>query len=93
MVVRAMYVVIVYDVEQTRVAKVCQYLRRWLHWVQNSAFEGELTEAQLERIKAELSDLIDPDYDSVYIYRLPDKKFVQRDVLGQEKAITEAFLE
>jgi len=40
-----------------------------------------------------LSDLIDPDYDSVYIYRLPDKKFVQRDVLGQEKAITEAFLE
>jgi CRISPR-associated protein Cas2 len=61
--------------------------------VQNSAFEGELTEAQLERIKAELSDLIDPDYDSVYIYRLPDKKFVQRDVLGQEKAITEAFLE
>ena len=93
MVVTVMYVVIVYDVEQTRVAKVCQYLRRWLHWVQNSAFEGELTEAQLERIKAELSDLIDPDYDSIYIYRLPDKKFVQRDVLGQEKAITEAFLE
>jgi CRISPR-associated protein Cas2 len=49
MVVTVMYVVIVYDVEQTRVAKVCQYLRRWLHWVQNSAFEGELTEAQLER--------------------------------------------
>jgi len=87
------YVVIVYDVEQSRVAKVCQYLRRWLHWVQNSAFEGELTEAQLERIKAELNDLIDPDYDSVYIYRLPDRKFVQKDVLGQEKAIAEAFLE
>jgi CRISPR-associated protein Cas2 len=93
MVVMAMYVVIVYDVDQSRVAKVCQYLRRWLHWVQNSAFEGELTEAQLERIKAELSDLIDQDYDSVYIYRLPDRKFVQKDVLGQEKAITEAFLE
>jgi len=87
------YVVIVYDVEQSRVAKVCQYLRRWLHWVQNSAFEGELSEAQLERIKAELRDLIDPNYDSVYIYRLPDRKFVQKDVLGQEKAITEAFLE
>jgi len=72
--------------------KFVNIFRRWLHWVQNSAFEGELTEAQLERIKAELSDLIDPDYDSVYIYRLPDKKFVQRDVLGQEKAITEAFL-
>jgi len=40
-----------------------------------------------------LNDLIDPDYDSVYIYRLPDRKFVRKDVLGQEKALTEAFLE
>jgi len=46
-----MYVIIVYDIDQSRVAKVCQYLRRWLHWVQNSTFEGELTESQLERIK------------------------------------------
>ncbi|MFA4016422.1 MAG: hypothetical protein RUDDFDWM_001532 [Candidatus Fervidibacterota bacterium] len=30
---------------------------------------------------------------TVYIYSLLDKKFVQKDVLGQEKAITEAFLE
>ena len=88
-----MYVVIVYDVDQSRVAKVCQYLRRWLHWVQNSAFEGELTEAQLERIKAGLSDLIDQDYDSVYVYRLPDKKYVQKEVLGLKKALTEILLE
>jgi len=38
-----MYVIIVYDVEVERVARVCQYLRRHLHWVQNSAFEGEIT--------------------------------------------------
>ena len=87
-----MYVVIVYDVEQSRVARVCQYLRRFLHWVQNSAFEGELTESQLERIKQELSELIDPEYDSVYIYPLPDRKFVKRDVIGQEKAPIEAFI-
>jgi CRISPR-associated protein Cas2 len=87
-----MYVIIVYDVEQSRVARVCQYLRRWLHWVQNSAFEGELTESQLERIKQELPGLIDPERDSVYIYRLPDKKFVKREVIGQEKAPVEAFL-
>ncbi len=88
-----MYVVIVYDVEQSRVAKVCQYLRRFLHWVQNSAFEGELTESQLERIKADLREMIDLDYDSVYIYRLPDRNVVRKEVIGQEKAITEAFLE
>lgn len=88
-----MYVLIVYDIEQTRVAKVCQYLRRFLHWVQNSAFEGEVTEAQLERIKAGLSDLIDPDDDSVYIYRLPDRKFVQKEILGRAKALVSPFLE
>ena len=91
--VKGMYVVIVYDVEQSRVAKVCQYLRRWLHWVQNSAFEGELTESQLERIKADLRDLVDLDHDSVYIYRLPDRNLVQREVIGQEKAVTDLFLE
>ncbi len=88
-----MYVVIVYDVEQSRVAKVCQYLRRFLHWVQNSAFEGELTESQLERIKADLREMIDLDYDSVYIYRLPDRSAIKKEIIGQEKAVTDAFLE
>ncbi|MGB9825625.1 MAG: CRISPR-associated endonuclease Cas2 [Desulfofundulus sp.] len=40
-----MYVIIVYDVGQSRVAKVCQYFKRFLHWVQNSAFEGEISRA------------------------------------------------
>ncbi len=88
-----MYVIIVYDVEQVRVAKVCQYLRRFLIWVQNSAFEGEVTESQLERIKAGLSDIIDETCDSVYIYRLPGKSVVHKEVLGQAKALTEPFLE
>lgn len=88
-----MYVVIIYDVEQARVGKVCQYLRRFLHWVQNSAFEGELTEVQLERIKLGLGKIIDPSCDSVYIYRLPHKKYLRREVMGQVKAPTEQFLE
>ncbi len=88
-----MYVVIVYDVEQKRVAKVCQLLRRYLYWVQNSAFEGELTEAQLERLRYELSELIEPDYDSVYIYRWRDRSLCQKQVLGQEKSLSEPFVE
>lgn len=88
-----MYVIIVYDVEQARVAKVCQYLRRFLHWVQNSAFEGELTEAQLERVKMGLREIIDPDFDSVYIYRFPHKKYLRKEVVGQAKAPTEQFLD
>jgi CRISPR-associated protein Cas2 len=39
-VVSLLYVVIVYDVDVARVPKVCKFLRRYLHWVQNSVFEG-----------------------------------------------------
>lgn len=85
--------VIVYDVEQERVSKVCNYLRRFLHWVQNSAFEGELSEVQLEKIRMGLLKIIDPEHDSVYIYRLPDRKYVRKDVLGLEKACVDQFLE
>ena len=83
-----MYVIIVYDVEVERVARVCQYLRRHLHWVQNSAFEGEITPARLERVKAELRDLIDEKKDTVYLYILQDPYAVRREVLGREKGST-----
>jgi CRISPR-associated protein Cas2 len=88
-----MYVIIVYDVEQARVAKVCQYLRRFLHWVQNSAFEGEISEAQLERLKVGLRNLIDRENDSIYIYRLPHQKYLRKEVLGQLKAPVEQVLD
>lgn len=87
-----MYVIVVYDVETTRVARVCKYLRRFLHWVQNSAFEGELTESQLETIRAELKRLIDKECDSVYIYCVPEKNLVVKHVVGKEKAPTEQFV-
>lgn len=87
-----MYVIIIYDVEVERVAKVCQYLRRHLHWVQNSAFEGEISPARLERIRAELRDLIDEEKDAVYFYILPGREAVRREVLGREKGAPTTIL-
>ena len=46
-----MYIIIVYDVGEKRVAKVCQFLRQYLNWIQNSVFEGELTKAEFYIIK------------------------------------------
>jgi len=78
-----MYVVIVYDVNVSRVNKVKKFLRQYLHWVQNSVFEGETTLAEFERIKEGLLDLIDKDEDSVIIYKLRSKP--KRESLGVEK--------
>jgi len=46
-----MFVIIVYDVSVDRVSKVCSYLRRYLNWVQNSVFEGNITDKQWAEIQ------------------------------------------
>jgi CRISPR-associated protein Cas2 len=81
-----MYVIIVYDIEEKRVAKACKYLRQHLNWVQNSVFEGEVTEAHLERIKAGLRKIISDDKDAVIFYLLSSEKWIQRETMGVEKS-------
>jgi len=87
-----LYVVLVYDVEQERVGRVCQYLKRYLHWVQESVFEGELSEGRLEKLKAGLLDIIDREKDSVYIYKVREKRWLGKEVVGVEKALTDRII-
>lgn len=79
-----MYVLIVYDVEVARVTKVHKLLKRHLHWVQNSVFEGELTESQIETVKAGLKRLLS-EPDSVLIYSARDARWLTRESLGRER--------
>ena len=81
-----MYVIIVYDIEEKRVAKVCKYLRQHLTWVQNSVFEGEVTKAHLGRIKAGLRKIISEDRDTIIFYQLTSLKWMQRETMGIEKS-------
>lgn len=87
-----MYVIVVYDVNEARVGKVCKFLRRYLNWVQNSAFEGEVSRGQLERIKTKLGGLIKKEEDSVYFYVLRSKKWAGKEVMGMEKSLADNVL-
>ena len=80
-----MYIILVYDIETQRVAKVCKYLRQHLNWIQNSVFEGELTKAQLTRVKTGLAAIIDPEKDSVIIFQLRDARWLNKEVMGIDK--------
>ncbi|HHX10760.1 MAG TPA: CRISPR-associated endonuclease Cas2 [Firmicutes bacterium] len=82
-----MFVILVYDVEQKRVAKVLKKCREYLFWVQNSVFEGELTEMKLRQLKRELKAIIDEEYDSVIIYRFESTRYSSREVMGLEKGL------
>ncbi len=87
-----MYVIVVYDVGQERVSKVCKKLRRRLTWVQNSVFEGEISEADFKKIQADLSEVIESERDSVLFYCIQNPRGWEKRVMGQERATTDTFL-
>ena len=87
-----MYVLIVYDVGVERVTKAHKFLKRHLHWVQNSVFEGEATEAQIETIKAGLRRLLDDKTDSVILYTARDQRWLKREQIGRERGATDNLL-
>lgn len=87
-----MYVIIVYDVSVERVNKVCKFLRRYLNWIQNSVFEGELTESQFRKVKADIKRRVNESLDSVLIFIVSSQSMMQKEVIGIKKAETSNIL-
>ena len=82
----------VYDVNVKRVNKILKQGRRYLHWVQNSVLEGELTPAKFEKLKVTLSKIINPKEDSVIFYILRDTKYSERQIMGRKKGGEELII-
>lgn len=87
-----MYVIMVYDVNVSRVQKLLKIGRKYLTWVQNSVFEGELTEAQFAKLKREIQKRIDPNEDSVLFYILRTRAYLDRQTLGVVKNEPSQFI-
>ncbi len=87
-----MFVILIYDAAQKRVQKFHRTCKRYLTWVQLSVFEGELTEAQLERLKAELRQVMEPEEDSLIIYSFRTRRYFKREVIGVEKGSPDEFM-
>ena len=81
---QAMYVILVYDVNQKRVKKVLRCCRKYLTRVQNSVFEGTITEAKTEQLKKEIQKIILPKEDAVSIYRMESFKYTYKESIGRE---------
>ncbi len=80
-----MYIILVYDIGEKRVGKVCKFMKRYLARVQNSVFEGELPESRVAAMKAGLELIIEPMEDSVLLYVMRDDYRVDRQRMGTEK--------
>lgn len=80
-----MYLILVYDIEVKRVGKMLKLCRRYLNWIQNSVFEGELTEAVLAQLLHEAKEIMDPEKDSIIIFKTRQEKWLEKQVIGKEK--------
>ena len=77
-----MYVVLVYDVRKKRVQKVMKICRKYLNHLQNSVFEGNITEAKLTRLKGEIKNVIDVKTDFVCIFRMDSTRYISKEQIG-----------
>ena len=77
-----MYVVLTYDVGTKRVSKVMKTGRKYMVHVQKSVFEGNVTEAKLEKLKKDLQKILHTDEDSVCIYKADNLTYLTKEQIG-----------
>lgn len=87
-----MYIILVYDVEVKRVGKMLKLCRKYLNWIQNSVFEGELSDVQLKKLKSEALQVMDTDRDSVIIFTTRQEKWLEKEIVGKEKNDLDNFI-
>lgn len=88
-----MDLLVTYDVEtatpqgQRRLRKVAKICEGYGHRVQKSVFEIVCQKADKVRLVAELHAAIDPEQDSIRIYRLPAQSLDDVEHLGKPRAV------
>lgn len=87
-----MYVIAVYDVAAERTAKMLKLCRKYLHWVQNSVFEGEITEVKLKELKLEAEKIMDEEHDSFILFKNRNSNWLDKEIIGKEKSNVDQFL-
>ncbi len=78
-----MFVVMSYDVGSKRVAKALKISRRYLRHVQESVFEGELTDSGLASLQEELAAVLDLSHDKVSFYTWPSPQYTECLGMGE----------
>lgn len=87
-----MYVIAVYDIGEKRVGKILKIMRRYLNWIQNSVFEGEISQATLKELKLYLSEKIKEEEDSILFFKMRDQSLLNKEIMGIEKNPLDTFL-
>ena len=87
-----MYIILVYDMGEKRVGKMLKLCRRYLNWIQNSVFEGELSEVQLDKLVQEATSIMDTQYDSLIIFKSRNQRWLEKEIIGIDRNTLDTIL-
>ena len=87
-----MYIILVYDMGEKRVGKMLKLCRRYLTWIQNSVFEGEITESKLKELQIEAKKIMDLEVDSLILFKSRNERWLEKEIVGAEKNSTDNFI-
>jgi CRISPR-associated protein Cas2 len=87
-----MYVILVYDVGEKRVGKILRLCRKYLCWIQNSVFEGEISEVKLKELLLKVDIIMDKEVDSVIIFKNSDERWMEKQIVGKERCSIDNFI-
>lgn len=92
-----MYVILVYDIVMDeagaktlrRVYKEC---KKYLVHIQNSVFEGELSQSQLLNLELTIKKYLRKDRDSLIVFKTRNERWLQKEFWGKEDNATSNIL-
>jgi CRISPR-associated protein Cas2 len=87
-----MYVILVYDIAEKRVTKMLKLCRRYLNWIQNSVFEGEITEVKLKELILEAKTIMKVEEDSLIVFKSREERWLEKEIIGIEKNNLDNFI-
>lgn len=92
-----MYVVLVYDIKsddggQRVLSKTFKICKRYLSHIQNSVFEGELSNSQIVKLQYELNGIIRKDRDSIILFKSRSERWLEKEMWGVQEDRTSNFI-
>ena len=85
--------ILVYDIGEKRVGKMLKLCRKYLSWIQNSVFEGDITEVKLKELILSAEKIMKKEEDdSLIIFSSRTDKFLEKQIIGKERSSTDNFL-
>ncbi len=84
--------ILVYDFGEKRVGKMLKLCRKYLNWIQNSVFEGEISEVKLKEMLQKAHTFMDKTEDSIILFKHSSQVYMDKEVIGHERSSIDVFL-